>query len=571
MAASECGFVGLIDDITEMLVGHGENVVHQDGITALRRLMGDTPRLDIYRRLIAGAEADYVLAVVHDELDPADLLLLLSDHLMKGGDPRMLPRRLELPALFAALPAKRLSGETLEAALRVAVLLDQDQETLRRLKEADPALALRTLAKLIDEDEMGWYHAFDMAILYSAPELRDGGIPSDVIERTEQRKAIEAERARLVAQGVDRPLEGAPPFEDDEEEPPPTLAGLLEDPNSDTNIIGNAQYFAPQVGDLDDRLLEELRTRLARWWPPKDYRSTITPTGPNSWEQEWKSAAWIWLGPAARPQLSPQQWGQLATCGILFGTQSEWLRSMHSVAGIYEAIDAIGDDGDPDRWAQLLECCGDPLPNRLLVHCAEVLDPDSGTDEAGHRYRVQAIARRFVESDRRDLAERLASRSKEFSVVLPPLLAETGDVHSQEAMLDELKRKLQAGKLPEEGRIAWMEALVSPSLLPGIFEILRRTYKLSDAPIGRVTARYGPRDIVNPTIEAINRIGGRAAVAEYDGLIDDGGDFRWLVASRDRVASNELTRDGERFAASAANRAGLPLVGELTGGDDESS
>jgi hypothetical protein len=47
-------------------------------------------------------------------------------------------------------------------------------------------------------------------------------------------------------------------------------------------------------------------------------------------------------------------------------------------------------------------------------------------------------------------------------------------------MLDELKRLLDSGKLPEGDRLAWMEALASSSLLPLLFEILRRSYKVSD-------------------------------------------------------------------------------------------
>jgi hypothetical protein len=91
----------------------------------------------------------------------------------------------------------------------------------------------------------------------------------------------------------------------------------------------------------------------------------------------------------------------------------------------------------------------------------------------------------------------------------------------------------------------WMEALASASLLPALFGILRQVYKLSDEPVSRVRVGYGSRDVVNPTIEAINRIGGRAAVAGYDELIAEGGDFRWLAGPRDRLAANELTKDGK--------------------------
>lgn len=133
---------------------------------------------------------------------------------------------------------------------------------------------------------------------------------------------------------------------------------------------------------------------------------------------------------------------------------------------------------------------------------------------AGRR-RGDARQRSPIGTGRTDLADRLASRSPGFFAVLPSLLAAAGDLHSQEAMLDDLKRLFDVGKHPEDDGIPWMETLVCPSLLPRLFEILRRSYGLTDEPVRGVTVGYGARDVVNPTIEAINRIGGRAAVAGY--------------------------------------------------------
>ncbi len=563
LAASECGFGGLIDDVADMLVARDDRAVHQDGIIALRRLMGRSPRPDVYRRLMAGPEADYVLAAIHEELAPADLIPLLADYLGQGGEARGLPRRLGLAELFAKLPPEGLPAEVHGAAVRVALLADLDRETLRRLKETDPMSALRSLVEVLDADELGWYQVIDLAILYPQAELQEAGVDDEVIARTEQRRTVLAERDRLAAQATTEAFEEDQPAEDREKEaPPPTLAELLEDPQSDANILRNrnAEYFAPQISDLGDAQLEELRTRLSRWWPAKPFRSTITIGGPNAWRQERKAAAWIWLGPAARPPLSPYQWGQLAACGILFSEQSEWLQSVQTHAGIYEALDAIGADGDLDRWAQLFECCPAPLPNRLLVRCADVLDPDADPEKAGYVFRVAAIARRFVEAARVDLAQRLSARSEAFAAALPLLIAESGDLHAQEAMLEELSAKLGLGEQPEDDRMNWMGALSSPSLLPGLFAILKQTYRLSDEPVPRFTSGYGARDIVNPTIEAINRIGGRGAVAGYDELIAGGGDFRWLAGPRGRLAASELTKDGERFRAPAATQGGVPLI-----------
>lgn len=561
LAASECGFVGLLDDITEMLVARHDHVVHQDGIIALRRLMGASPRPDVYRRLMAGPEADYVLAAVSDELEPADLVALLADYLEQGGETRELPRRLQLDELFARIRPEDLSADVHAAAVRVALLAGLDRKTLRRLKEVEPAGALQSLAEVLGvDDELGWYQVIDLAILYPAAELREAGVDEEVIARTEQRRTVEAARDRLAAREAAEPPVEELPVEDEEDESPPTLGELLRHPDSDPAILRNAEYFAPQVSDLGEVQLAQLRSRLERWWPQKPFRSTITIDGPNAWRQEWKAAGWIWLGPSARPPLPPFKWGQLAACGILFSAQSEWLRSVQTIAGIYEALDAIGSDGDLDRWAQLFECCAAPLPNRLLVSCADVLDPDADIDKAGHVFRVAAIARRFVEADRVDLARRISARSETFAATLPPLIAEGGNVHAQAAMLEELAAKLVLGELPEDDRMNWMGALSSPSLLPGLFAILRQTYRLSDEPRPRVTVGYGARDIVNPTIEAINRIGGRCAVAGYDELIAGGGDFRWLLGPRDRVAADELSEDGEQFRASAAARVGVPLI-----------
>jgi hypothetical protein len=251
LAAAECGFVGLIDDITEMLVAHEDSVVHQDGIMALRRLMGSSPRPEVYRRLMAGPEADYVLATVHEELGPADLIPLLADYLEGGGDTRMLPRRLEVAEVFEAILPPDLPADVHGAAVRVAVLLDLSRETLRRLKESDPGSALQSLAKVLKDDEVGWYQVIDLAILFSATELRDAGVGEEVIARVEQRRRVECERERLEAQVPDESPRRPRRAEGQEDEAPPTLGELLADPESDANILRNAEYFAPQVPDLD--------------------------------------------------------------------------------------------------------------------------------------------------------------------------------------------------------------------------------------------------------------------------------------------------------------------------------
>jgi hypothetical protein len=509
LAASACGFLGLVDDIVEMMLAQPESVVHQDAIISLKRLMGDHPRLEVYQRLMAGPEADYVLVVALKDLDPADGLRLLASYVRENSEAPGYLRRDEAPGILAAVPPEQLKGEVLQAGVEVGTLLGLGQEHLVGLREADRAAALARLTSLIAERDLGWHQALAFILLFETEELREAGIPEAFIERAEQHRRVEAERAKFQAEGR---VPGNREELDEEEEPEPILGELLGDRRSDAMILLNSNYFASQVSDLDAAQMRELRRRLSLWWPKKPFAATITRTDTNSWRQEGGAAAWVWLGPAARPPLSARQWGELASCGILFANQSDWLKETQSLDGIYAAIEAIGSDGDPERWSQLLGCCEDPLPNFLFERCAEVLDPEAPADPGTLVYRVVSIAQRFVAAGRGDLARRLAGRVEEFAEVLAPVLAEHGDPEAQRKMFGELTRTLDEDKLPDDHRLNWMRGVTETIMLPELFEVLRRSYKLSDRPLPRVMSGFDLHDVVNPTTETISRIGGREAV-----------------------------------------------------------
>jgi hypothetical protein len=558
-AASECGLPDLVEDIVEMMLARPESVVHQSAIISLRRLMGDRPRLDVYQRLMAGPEPGYAVAFGLRDLEPADGLRLLASYARENNEASGHLRREEAPEILAAVPPEQLNGEVIAAGVEVGVLLGLPQEHLIRLREADRAVTLDRLAGLIAERDLRWYDAISFALLFETEELRQAGVPEEFIEPIEQRRRVEAERAKLEAEGR-APADLA--VRDEEEAPaPPTLGEVLEDPDSDGTILRNSNYFAAQVSDLDMPQLIELRSRLGGWWPKKPFAATITRTDANSWRQERGAAAWIWLGPAARPPLSARQWGELASCGILFANQSDWLRDTQTLDGVYEAIKAIGADGDPERWSQLLGCCDDPLPNLLLERCAEVLDTGAAAVSDALAYRLTSLAQRFVATGRGDLTRDLVRNSTAFAEALLPVLAESGDLDAQRKMFRELSNTLTEDRLPADPRLNWMTGVIETTMLPELFEVLRHSYKLSDRPSPRVTSGFGLHDVVNPTIEAISRIGGREAIAGYDALIDAGGDFRWLVTQRERMAGGVLTEDGERFAAEASKRLELPNLG----------
>lgn len=564
-AAADGGLTGLIEDIAGMLVDQPDHVVHQTAIHALQDLMGDSPRVDVYMRLMGGPEAGYLLALVLGGIEPEDAMLLLAAYLREQrrnrGDGFWAEEK--VPEVFARLRPERLSGKVLAATVDVAVLFDLDLDLSAVFGEADRGAVATRLAELVSHRGLGWWHVARVAALCDHDELVAAGVPSEIVERVQWRREVEAAHAQAAADsGLTRPRSDAHDNLDEDADggPPPSFGELLEDPESDGMVLSNAQYFAPQTGDLTDAQLAELRHRLAGWWPDKPFQETITRTASDSWQQEMGAAAWVWLGPAAKPRLTPEQWGQLAISGILFAAQTEWLRENGTADGIYQAIDWIGDDGDPDRWAQLLDCCRDPIPNALLVQCADSVEAEAGSDTV--RFRLREIAVRIVGSGRDDLAEEIARRQPRFAEVLRPVLAEHGDPHAQAAMLADLMATLDRGELPDEHRLTWMGALGGPELIPDLFGVLRRSYRTSERPARGVVTGFDLHDVVNPTIEAIGRIGGISAVAGYDELIASGGDHRWLRRHREQIAGAVLAADGERFAAIAAIACGIPVLGE---------
>jgi hypothetical protein len=194
-----------------------------------------------------------------------------------------------------------------------------------------------------------------------------------------------------------------------------------------------------------------------------------------------------------------------------------------------------------------------------LLACAEQLDAEL-PEEGPECYNLRWLGRRMLENGRRDLAERIAARSDGFAALLKPLLASIGDVPTQRRLVKELKERLRMSAVPGEDDLDWLGGVESEQLLAGLFKILDENWKLDDRPAARVRVGFGLHDLFNPLQEAIARIGGRQAVARYDALLVQGGDFRWLRASRERVAAAELLADAQRFGPAAARSLGLPVL-----------
>jgi len=562
MAAADLGFDALTERIVELLLAHEEHSVHQVGAIALDRLFGDQPRIDLYLRLMAGPEADYMLANAFKRVEPVDGLILLAEFLRQGNTPRDFWSRDRVPALLDGVDYATAGTEVIEAAVDVAVCFERGT-SLRALQELDPKALLRRLVALQKDRDIDWWQLVEAAALFEPEELKEAGLSEKVVRPVRQRR--EAERGRAEAEAAGRPW--PPPWrerEEEDEEPEqesPTLAELLDRSDSDPLIVNNANYFASQVSELDERRLIELRRRLESWWPERPYRETITRLEANSWKQEPRAHAWVALGPRAQAPLDQARWAELATCGILFEEHHTWLAATQSPEAVYGALELIAGDAGPDRWHQFLSCCRNPLPGRILESCTYALDAEvPEKEERIDLQGVRTIATRMAENGRHDLVEKLAAGGAARQAELFPILAEAGDSECQRHLLDQLIKQLDEGIVPQQPALSWLSPLPSPLVLGHLFEVLRRTWGSAERTVG-VTSGYDLFDLTSPTLEGIASIGGRAALAGYDALIAEGGAFRWLRRSREDVAGALLIAEGERFAQSATATLGLPWVG----------
>ena len=565
LAAADCGFVDLAEDIVEMLLGESEETVHKTGIAALSNLLGDEHRLDLYLRLMASPEAGYLIVLVLDDLEPADAVVLLAEYLRHDSDDGHDPfwAKDKIPTVFEGLELDKLEPAVLEAAVDVAVSFGVDRERIAAFAAADSTIVIRRLAELFSGQEFRWWKAIELAALFDPTDLSSAGLPDHVVDRVRPQREIDAGSPDAAPSDVSPEHGGATgDAGGEEEENPPTLGELLDGQETDALILNNTQYFAPQIGDLSEEQLRELRTRLARWWPQKPYQETITRTSPNSWRQDADAHAWIWFGPEAKPDLSAEQWAQLATCGVLFESQTEWLEATQTLEGIYRAVELLGTDGDVERWDQLLSCCADPLPNRALVACFRSLDSSLTERSDTVAYRLRNITRRMIDNGRFDLAKDLAERHTDFVGDLAPILAEKGDLGAQRHLLASLVEQLSSeGEIPDERRVEWLPGVRSPELLPCLFDVVKQTYK-TETPQRMTIRGFDRSDIARTAMEAITAIGGRQAVEGYDELIASEEDFRWLHHQRSQLAGAVLAADGERFGSAAAARAELPWLGE---------
>ena len=553
IAAEKRRYLELIDPIVGMLKRQPDHLVHQVGVHVLSRLVPRERLLAVFMELLDGPEASYAVTVALSQLDAGAVSVAPGrlSRVSRDDEGRDLGGRSSVERLFEALDLAELDRPQLVAAIDVSLRLRLHSNRLEDIVEREPELALERLIELVGNLEFEWWEAIELARHFDPDRLLAAGAPEEIIERTAQRREAEEVRAQRCEEEGE--LEFPDPLDRD---PSPdrahsSLAELLSRRDTDPELQHCCEELSAEVEELGEPGLSELRARLEAWWPEKPFPETVTRKGENEWSQPWPAAAWLRYAPKARPPLDAKRWGELATCGVLWDAQTQWLKSTYTVAGAYVGLAMLIGEKQPEPWEQFLSCCKDPVPNPVLLACVEQLDAKI-PEEGAQRYHLRSLARRLLENGRRDLAERVGSHSEDFAALLEPLLAGGGDIPTQLKLTSELKERLRESGTPSEEDLHWLGGVASEQLLGGLFAILDENWKLDERPVAMVRSGYGLHDLFNPLQEAIARIGGRQAVAGYDGLLARGGDYRWLRASRDRVAAAELLADAQRYGPGAA-------------------
>jgi energy-coupling factor transporter ATP-binding protein EcfA2 len=460
------------------------------------------------------------------------------------------PYSLEASMLGEALGglANNADDETIRDVAFVAAAWAVDDERLHPLIAKSHEAALRGFIEAIETDPFRMFALDPYLEVFSSEELQRAGAPGPVVER---RRAMSGPVAPIAARPRTRPrplsaADGAA------RETPPTLSELLARDRDqwDDVIARTSQRLASQVSLLSEEEKADLRARLDEWWPDKPFVQTIRRTGPNSWEQENRAAAWLWLGPPLDKRMTAEQWGQVASCGILFEDQLEWLRR-HSSEESKQALATTCTSSDSQVWERALAATPDPLPDALqhalLRHLTE------STDD----YSLGQIGERLQSAIGPEPVRTLSEQSDEFADVLRPLLASAGDTRAQRTLIAGLRSQLEAHERPEDRRLGWLNAVTDESSLQDLFACLELLY----GPASEIadTSAWVANDVLTPVMSAIRNIGGADAVRRYDQLIGKGGGMQFLHSQREVVAQAVLREEGLRAAEQAARALGVPV------------
>jgi hypothetical protein len=455
--------------------------------------------------------------------------------------------------------------ETIFNAAYAAVRADADSRELRELLKSDPEAALRGIKQAL-ADGAEWWQAIELTNLFTVDDLERADVGDELIERRRASLQREENTAQTLTELQERKRERrrqreaeiaaryAPDATGSAGAGPGALAALLARPreHGDPWIQHDALNLVRQVSSLTDAQQQDLRERLAEWWPDTPFIEAIQRGEDRSFSIEREAGAWLWLGPVLDIAPTDEQWAELATCGVLGTNQREWLRRQATPESVRLAIELL-DAPEVDRWYELLGACPPPPPRELvekMVACTRQPASDAVHAE---------LATVLVEAGYTDAARAMAERVAGLKDALRPLLAAAGELAEQRALLDEMLETLRGGGRIHREHAQWMHGISDDSLLPRLFEILRVAVPRVDATDTGDMGWYH-YDVINPTVNAIIAIGGEAAVGAYDELLAEDAQFRWMRNQRDKIAEAVLRMTGLEAAPEAARAAGVPAL-----------
>jgi energy-coupling factor transporter ATP-binding protein EcfA2 len=561
IAARDIGARELLPLIIQRAAHPADTAEAQDASICAFDLAGEDGLIDTAMELAKHPESrPMAQSRLNGRIAPADMIRVIRASAEAESDPYGSERELFEEAL-AKLPTNPEAAVVTDAAY-IAAKWECSIDILRRLAEANHLAALEGfIAAQQDDKDRAW--ALTLVVEhYSIDELEQAGAPDSLIERrrfqiapTEEQLAAQREAdEQFEAWRAERAERQAQRERDRAEHQPPSLEEALGRARTevlDMNIAYNSQYFAREVKDLSQTAAEELAKRLDDWWPEKPFADTITRTGPTSWSQENFAAAWLWFGPPLDKELTPGQWAEIASCGVLFHDQIEWLRRKATEEAKQElARICAADDARP--WHQALQATPGPLPGELINAVVAALE--TATDQVNG---LEYIGERLYEAAGAEPIRSLSNVSEDFASALRPLLAKDGDEGAQLTLLRELREQLERGELARDRELGWLDAVDSQEALEDLFACVRLVWGRAEP---TETSGWWPRDVLTPVMNAIRNIDGRKAVEGYDELLKDP-QYRFMWGERDAVAHSLLRVDGLKAAAQAARELGLPLVG----------
>jgi len=330
-----------------------------------------------------------------------------------------------------------------------------------------------------------------------------------------------------------------------------TFTALLQRDDQDANNLlqWNARTYAGLVGGLDEASRAELDRRFWEWWPEGGICANIEYTPPNQYNVSWPSHACLAYGGQLQPDVTPEQWVDVAQAPLFVEGQEEWLRARYVKAAAYVAARTIA-SSDARVWARLVDAIPDPLPPALVKAIGERVTQ-------GDEFNEQLL-RRLSDEGHKATLRKLSKAQGQLGVQATYHLAELGDVRAQRSCLSALLADFGTSKQIDSHTLKWMEGVSDRRLLPDLMCTLIASHH------HRNPGAESFNDSMEAITNAIRRVGGVEVIQAYDDLMAqdppafDGVQFE--VRHRDAVIHDILRAAGDEGRTAVMSALGLPLV-----------